>query len=330
MTICPSWCEDAKMLREAIVGSIVSGFVLLTGSNDGGTLVAAGLGTRPLLPITAVVILATCVSAVPIVLGTRVATTLADRLVPFGEAQGRTALACAVAASILVVLLLSRLRLPTSLTLALVGGIAGAGLGAGLEVSWAATGLVLMLAAAAPLVGAGLAATAIALVRRAGDRGPAARRLSLGHVLGFVASSIAYGANDGQKMFAVAAVMVSSPADPVRVGPAASLAIALGFAVGTLLGLRRHAPTVARGVLPVRPLQVVVAEMSTATAVIATGLVGAPVSATQTSLGALVGAGAAEGMRRVRWRMASQVGLAWMLTMPAAFAVGGALGWAAT
>ncbi|MEX0754524.1 MAG: inorganic phosphate transporter [Actinomycetota bacterium] len=312
---------------DVLVGALAVTFVVVNGSNDGAALVACGLSIRALAPGVAIALSALAVALVPAVVGTRVATTLADRMVSFGEQGGRAALASAVAASLLVVGVLIRLRLPTSMTVAIVGGIAGAGVGAGLEVGWGTIALVLGLAVAAPLLGFAIALAAMRLVQlRGATSAPAARRLRRGHIVGYCAQAVAYGVNDAQKMYAVTAVLFAASSDPVLARPLPSLAIAGGFAAGAVIGLPRQASTVATGVLALRPLQTVVGEFATEAAVIGTGLLGAPVSSTQTMLGALVGTGVSQGSRRVRWRIAAQLLVAWAITMPAAFVVGLALG----
>jgi len=127
-------------------------FTMLNGANDGGTLVAVGLTVRGISPIVAVVGLALAVAIVPVLIGTRVATTLTSRLVSLDGDAGRLALLTAVVSAVVVTAGLSWRGLPTSLTLALVGGIAGVGWGYALPVSWPFIGLVLLLAAVLGLI----------------------------------------------------------------------------------------------------------------------------------------------------------------------------------
>ena len=85
-------------------------------------------------------------------LTTAVAMTLSERLVDFEGDTGRIALLIAVTAAVVVIAVLGRLGLPTSLTLAIMGAIAGAGWGSGLRIAWATLGIVLALAAIAGLL----------------------------------------------------------------------------------------------------------------------------------------------------------------------------------
>ena len=87
------------------------------------------------------------------------------------------------------------------------------------------------------------------------------------------------------------------------------------------------AGTLATGVLIARPFHVVSAELSAGVAVLGSTALGAPVSMTQSVTGGLVGSGASEGLTRIRWKIALRVGVAWVVTLPAATAIAVAVGW---
>jgi inorganic phosphate transporter, PiT family len=312
---------------EAALLAVAALFAVLNGVNDGGTLVAMGLKVPALRPLAALLVLTAAVVTAPVVLGTAVATTLAERLVAFEGDTGQVALLAAIVAAVGVVAVLAQLSLPTSLTLALVGGITGAGWASGLPMSWTTVGFVLVMAAVAPAAGGVLAFWLTRLGRRLSA--PAAyRKVRRAHVVAFGLQCLAYGANDGQKMlavFAVAAGAASVTAVPLLLG-----VIGLLFLAGSILGLRRLSGTVATGLVPTRPASIVVAELASGTAVLASAGLGAPVSMTQAVAGGLVGTGVSEAYRRVRWKMALQVATAWALTLPTAFAVAAVTGAAAT
>lgn len=299
-------------------------FAVANGANDGGALVSVGLKLPYFKPWVAIGVLATAVAVVPLAIGTAVATTLATRLVTFTGARGQVALLAALVAAALVVVTLSRRGIPTSLTLAVVGGIAGAGAGSRLPVGWNSVALVVIVAATAPMLGMFLAYLATRLIGRRRSAGDVGRQLGRAHAVGFLLLCCAYAANDGQKMLAVFAVAFGTGgtvvADPVHL-----LVISGFFILGALMGLRRFGKRFASGVLAVRPINAVSAELSAAAAVLGSSALGAPVSMTQSVAGGLVGSGVSEGLRRVRWRVASGIVAAWVVTLPAAFLVAAAL-----
>jgi PiT family inorganic phosphate transporter len=298
-------------------------FALFNGVNDGGALLAAGLKVSSLRPVTAVVVLSLMVGIAPALFGSRVATTLADRLVHFTGDDGQVALLAAVAGATVVVITLSRSGVPTSLTLALLGGIVGAGLGGGLPVAWTWTSLVLLLAAAAPLAGLlgayGVARLWGALPLRTAIR----RQVRTAHRVGFGLQAIAYGTNDGQKMLAVFTIAV--PAAAAGEHPAARATVLIAtvvlFAAGMLLGARRYGGRLGLAVLPITPVNAATARLSSAAVVMSSAAVGAPVSMTQALVGGLVGSDLTLGGRRIRWFQVGGIAVAWIVTLPTAAAV---------
>ena len=299
-------------------------FALFAGANDGGSLLATSLKTTSLRPLTATVVLAATVGLVPLVFGTQVATTLADRLVTFDGSRNLAVLLVAVAGATLVVAALSRRGLPTSLTLALIGSIIGAGLGAGFAVAWPWVLGVLALAVAAPIVGLLGARIVTRLLAVPRARTALSRRLRRLHRIGFALLAFAYSANDGQKILAVL-VLASSAGDVdpqgVPAAPLTLLSASALFLVGALFGIRRYATRLGSAVLPVSPVHGVTAQLSAVAAVTGSAAAGMPVSMTQVIAGALVGSGLAESSRRVRWNQAVSIVGAWVLTVPAATAV---------
>jgi inorganic phosphate transporter, PiT family len=94
------------------------------------------------------------------------------------------------------------------------------------------------------------------------------------------------------------------------------------MALGTLLGGWRIVRTMGARITRLHPVQGFCAEAGgAATLFIATAL-GVPVSTTHTITGAIVGVGAARKVAAVRWNVASDVVIAWVLTMPAAALIG--------
>ncbi|GAA3243080.1 inorganic phosphate transporter [Actinocorallia longicatena] len=291
------------MLTVAIV------FALVTGANDGGALLTNGLKLAVPRVWVLLTTLTVCVVAVPAFLTTAVASTFTDRLVSFASP---VPVAVGVCSALAVVLVLTRAGRPTSLTLATVGGLTGAGIGAGLPVSYGWVGYVLAVGLAAPLAGGLLAAPVVRMLNLDGLRGA--------HVLGFLGQCLAYAANDGQKMLAVFLITAGSH---LWVTPL----IGLLFAIGALYGLPRTGALLGGRLLAVRPVHAVAAEVSSAGAVLGSAALGAPVSMTQSMAGGLIGAG---GAGRVRWEAASRLVLAWMLTLPGAVALAAVLTWSVT
>ncbi len=307
------------MIEQAVALVVVLTFALANGINDGGTIMAVCLRTALVRPWLRLLALVVVLAAAPAVLGSRVATTLAERLVVFEGAMGRMALLSAVLATLGVVWVLSAKGWPTSLTLGLIGALAGAGVAAGLPVSWGLLGLVLLVAAIAPALGLVGAVLLHHGARPLLGAVPAVRRALpwTGHLL----QSLAYGANDGQKMLAVLAVVAGTSATLPGVPLVWWGAVVAAFTGGTLIGIARIGPTMDVKILPLRTEQVAIATASGAGAVLGSAAVASPVSLIQAVSGGLVGAGVSVTPKRVRWAAVGQIVLAWAITLPAAFGV---------
>jgi PiT family inorganic phosphate transporter len=299
---------------------------LVYGSNAGATIAATSLRVHGARPWLAVVVLGLAIAVAPVVLGTAVATTVAHELVPSGgdPAADRAVFLAGVLAALVVTGALSRWGQPTSLTLALIAGIAGGGLGAGQAVEWAAIGRVLALVALAPFLGVAFAALLTRGSRRWHVSPGGVRRWHLGS---YAALCLAFGANDAQKLLAVVAVAVAPGSARVDAVWWQLVLCAGLFAVGTAVGLGRLERTVNRGILAVRGLDSVITQTTTAMVMLASSGAGSPVGMAQTLSGSLVGAGLARGRGKIRWEYAARVALAWVLTVPAAVAVATCVAW---
>jgi PiT family inorganic phosphate transporter len=297
-------------------------FALVCGANDGAALLALNLNDRFVRPLGALLVLSALVAVGPLLLGTGVATTFVRRLVSFEGDTGRSALLAAVLVSVIVIVVLQRQGLPTSLTLALTGGIVGVGLGSGLPIGWGSVVLTLAAGALAPFASGAIAFLGQRLLPLVPRRGGLHARLTLLRSAGFVLQCLAYSANDGQKMLAVLAVATGSVANRLQPGPLELIAIGVLFSLGTLVGIERFGTALGRGIAPPRPAQAAIAEISAAVAVFAGAALGAPVSMTQSTTAALVGAGASAAYRQVRWGQASRIVVAWVVTLPASVTLG--------
>lgn len=294
---------------------MILAFALVNGVNDGGTIVATGLRASRRYAWTRVVVLVVLLGATPLVT-TTVARTLAERLVMFEGEIGTTAVLVAVGACLAVVWVLSSAGVPTSLTLGLIGGLTGAGLTSGLPVDWTMIGVVLAIGVAAPVCG-----VVVALLLARGLLPLLGRRARRGlGVAGQALTSVAYGANDGQKLLAVAAVATGSSVTTGGVGWLLWAGMLAAFALGTLIGVVRIGPTVDTRVMPLHGDPVAVAQLAGAGSVLASAALASPVSLVQSVTAGLVGAGASVTARRVRWAVVVRMLLAWVVTLPASFA----------
>ncbi len=321
----------------AVVGLILVAlsFDYINGFHDAANSIATVVSTRVLSPAKAVIWAGFFNFAAAFLAGTAVAKTVGAGMVDLNVVTFAVIYAGLLGA-IAWDLITWYYGLPTSSSHALFGGYAGAavakaGFGAIIPSGWTKTIIFIVLSPLIGLiVGFGLM-TAIYWVLR---RFPPARvdhwfrRLQLVSAAGF---SLMHGANDAQKTMGIMAGalvtggylgMVNGQLPiPFWVELCAYTAISLG----TLTGGWRIIHTMGAKITKLQPQGGFAAETGAAVAIYAATVFGVGVSTTHTITGAIVGVGATRRLSAVRWGVARQIVWAWLLTIPAAAAIGSAL-----
>lgn len=306
------------------------GFDVTNGFHDSSNSIAAPVATGAMRPGQAVTVAAVFTLLGPVLAGTAVADTVGG-LITAGTDDILGILLAALLAAVTWNLLTWRFGLPSSSSHALVGGLVGAalvvgGVGAvnrgGFD-GWRPFGVVGVLVALAisPLLG-GLAGwlmerSARRALRRADRRvtGPVRR----GEWVTSATLAFAHGTNDAQKtMGLITLALVAAGAIPSFVVPLwVKLVCAVAMTVGTALGGWRIVRTLGRGIYRIRPLDGLASQGSATLVIGGAAALGAPVSTTHVVASSVVGVGAAQRFRHVRWPVAREILLAWVLTMPA-------------
>ena len=133
--------------------------------------------------------------------------------------------------------------------------------------------------------------------------------------------SLGHGGNDAQKTMGIIAVLLFSHGKlggEFHVPFWVVLSCQMAMGLGTLFGGWRIVHTMGSKITKLTPMQGFCAETGGAiTLFLATGL-GIPVSTTHTITGAIVGVGAARRVSAVRWNIAKNIVVAWVITMPMA------------
>lgn len=221
--------------------------------------------------------------------------------------------------------------LPSSSSHALIGGVVGAVLlaqGTGAVHGDALLSKLLIPALIAPTLAFVVAAIAILLAYRivgSLSPGPVTRGFKLGQIVSGGLLSLAHGTNDAQKTMGIITLALvangslGGDADtPTWVIVSAATAIALG----TYSGGWRIIKTMGTRIIKMDSAQGFAAQGSGAAVIMAASHFGFPLSTTHTISGAVMGAGAAKRLSAVRWGVAGNMVGAWVLTLPAAGAMG--------
>lgn len=325
------------MVALVVVVTLALCFDLTNGFHDAANSLAALVATRAARPTAALVLVGACHVAGPLLVGTAVADTIGG-VVEVATPDVLAVVGAAVTAAITWNLLTWWRGLPSSSTHALVGGLVGAaaatsGWGAVHWGGWAGvhvSGVVGALAALAvsPLLG-GLAGY---LLTTAGHRGlrRASSRMATpvrrGQWLAAGTLALSHGANDAQKTMGVVtlALLATGHLDVFAVPLWVKVAAAVSLTVGTGLGGWRIVRTVGRGIYRMSPLDALASQAGSAGVILAAAAVGAPVSTTHVVASSVVGVGVGRH-RHVRWRVAREMGSAWVVTLPVTGLLGAAL-----
>jgi inorganic phosphate transporter, PiT family len=306
-------------------------FDFTNGFHDTANSIATSVSTRALSP-RAAVLSAAVLNFIGAFFFLEVAATVAKDIVNPDAITLKIVLAGLVGA-ITWNLITWYLGLPSSSSHALIGGVAGsavAATGGFAVINWA--GLkdkVLIPSLLAPLLGfLGAAALMVLLLWIIRRRAPGTvnrifRRLQLVSG-GFVAFT--HGTNDAQKtMGIITLALISSghvSSDDFHVPTWVIVSAATAMAAGTYAGGWRIIRTLGTRVAKLQPPQGFAAQTTTAVILWLTARYGFPVSTTHTISGSVLGAGASTRLSAVRWGVAGNILLAWLLTIPCAGLVG--------
>ena len=322
------------MLLTVVALTLVAlAFDFINGFHDAANSIATVVSTRVLSPAKAVIWAAFFNFVAAFLFGTAVASTIGNGMIHL-ELNGQqvvtfTVLFSGLFGAILWDLITWYLRLPTSSSHALIGGYAGAAVAkAGLVViipqGWIKT---LVFIVVSPMIGMAcglLLMTAIYWLFRGTGPGRVDKWFRRLQLLSAGFFSLSHGANDAQKTMGIIAGILFAAGYIRRFYipfPVVLLAHA-AIALGTLAGGWRIIRTMGQRITKLQPVGGFAAETGAAIAVATATHFGIPVSTTHAITGAIVGVGSTKRLSAVRWGVAGQIVWAWILTIPAAAAIG--------
>ncbi len=318
---------DVALAFPLLVGLIAVAllFDFLNGLHDAANSIATIVSTRVLRPQYAVLWAAFFNFIAFLFFGLHVAQTLGTGIIDAGIVDPSVIFSALMGAIVWNVVTWI-FGIPSSSSHALVGGLLGAGLAkVGLSaVVWSG---VLKTAAAivlSPLIGFLLALLLVLIVswicRRATPFG-VDRTFRILQFASASLYSLGHGGNDAQKTMGIIALLLYSQGylgTEFHVPLWVVLSCHGAIALGTLSGGWRIVHTMGSRITRLNPMQGFCAETGGAITLFAATFAGVPVSTTHTITGAIVGVGAARRTSAVRWGVASNIVVAWVLTLPAA------------
>lgn len=306
------------------------GFAVINGFNDAANAIATVVGTRSLSPLRAV-IMAAIFNFAGAATGTAVALFIGTKILNL-EALDYHIMIAALATVIIWGGIATRFGLPISISHSFIAGLVGAAIAAaGPEfIIWGGFGTALSAVAIAPALGfAGGLSVMVGLMWLLRRKAPLRVEGIFSRLQIISAAFMAYshGKNDGQMPIGIMAMaLVIHTGNEFQVPFWVIALSATAISLGTAFGGWRVIKTVGIRITALRPVHGFAAMSSAATVVEIASSFGIPVSTTHCISSSIMGVGATKRLSAVRWGVAGNIVLAWILTFPICGIIGWVLG----
>jgi len=327
---------DVVFLLAVVSVIVILLFDLTNGFHDASNMIATVVASRAMTPVQAVLVVGTFHFVGPLLGGTAVANTI-GKFVDVSSLEvvvSLTIILCGLSGAIFWNVLTWWFGIPSSSSHALVGGLIGAvvfasgaqhvvwGFGQLLQGELTGVTKVILALIISPLIGfwVGFGLHRLMGFLLQGARPSMNRNLRRVQWLTAAGLSFSHGANDAQKsMGIITMVLVLSGYISEFVVPLwVVLSCAAMITLGTMLGGWRIVRTVGFGIYKVRPLHAVDAQLTSALVIFGASAIGAPVSTTHVVSSSIMGIGASERPKAVRWGKAQEIISTWLITIPGA------------
>ncbi len=319
---------DAAFLALIAIVVVALAFDYTNGFHDAANAIAVAVSTKALTPRAALG-LAAVMNLVGALISTKVAATVGAGIIdPPTGGGGLQVVFAALIGAIAWNLITWYFGLPSSSSHALIGGLVGAALAAQESVKWLGiVDKVVVPMVLSPLLGFGLGYLFMLFIlwsfRRANAH-KAHRGFRYAQIASSATMAFGHGTQDAQKTMGIItlALVTSGELDTFDVPLWVILASALAISAGTYAGGFRIMRTLGRRIIQLTPAGGFAAQSVASGILIATATVFAvPVSTTHVTTASIMGVGATRRLSAVRWGVAGNIVVAWVVTLPAAGAV---------
>lgn len=297
-------------------------FEFLNGIHDSSNIVATMISSRAFSPRVAMGVTALAHFIAPFIFGVAVATTIGQDIVA-AETISINVLIAALISAIIWNLLTWFLGIPSSSSHALIGGLIGAvSAGAGFNsIEFGGLEKIIIALFVSPIIGLilGYYFTKLIFFMARGATPKINWFFKRSQIITAIALALSHGTNDAQKTMGVITLgLVTAGVLPTFEVPMWVVAVsATSIALGTAVGGWRLIKTLGSKFYKIRPVHGFSIQMTSAFVIFGASIVGGPVSTTQVVSSAVMGVGAAERFSKVRWGVAKDIMVAWLVTLPA-------------
>ncbi len=304
-------------------------FDFINGFHDTANAIATSVSTRALKPRVAV-LMAAIMNFVGAITFVGVAKAVASGIVdPFslnafeGDVTGSVIILAALSSAITWNLVTWYFGIPSSSSHTLIGSIAGAAVAsAGFEII-NYTGFIKILQAliVSPIIAIVLGFIVMKIFKVIFQRSPlytTTKAFRITQIGTAALQSFTHGTNDAQKAMGIItmALIAANWQTTDEVQSWVRLACALAMGLGTSIGGYKIIKTVGGKIMKIRPINGVAADLSSASIIFGATLIALPVSTTHVISSAIMGVGAAQRVKGVKWGMARKIVITWFITLP--------------
>lgn len=304
-----------------ILLALALSFDFLNGFHDSANVVATMIASRALSPRAALLLAAIANLIGPLIFGVAVATTVGEELVAPESATIAVVMAALLSASCWNIATWW-FGIPSSSSHALAGGLVGSAVAFGGLSQVRPDGLIKVAAALfiSPILGfvVGWLILRLVLFLARGATPKINHTFNRLQLITATALALSHGTNDAQKTMGIITmglvILGFQPAFHVPWWVMLASATAIG--AGTATGGWRIIRTLGGKFYRIRPVHSVTSQLSSAAIILGASLLGGPVSTTHVVSSAIVGVGASERKSQVRWTHLTDIGIAWLITVP--------------
>ncbi len=309
-------------------------FDFLNGIHDSSNVVATMISSKAVSPRLALGMTSIANLVGPFIFGVAVAETLGNQVV-LSEEISILVIITALSSAILWNLLTWYLGFPSSSSHALVGGLIGSVV-IGSASHWQAIMLpglwkILLALLISPIIGLVIGYLVLRLLFiLSWNATPRVNRyFKHGQVITSLALALSHGTNDAQKTMGIIslALLTGGYLTKFEIPSWVKIICATMIAIGTAVGGWRLIRTLGGKFYRIRPVDGFASQLASAAVILSASLFGGPVSTTQVVSSSIMGVGAAERKNKVRWGVAQEIAMAWVLTIPSTALVAAGLYW---
>ena len=299
----------------------------LTGIQNSANVVATVIASRAMSPRVALIVSSLANFIGPFLFGVAVAETIGTDIVSQEAVTVPTAMA-ALLAAIFWNIITWWLGIPSSSSHAFIGGFVGSALmGYGINaIQIPGLTRVLLALLISPFLGFIFAYILMFIFLWIGrSLSPKVNQFFLkGQWITMITLGLSHGTNNAQKVMGILTFgLVAFGVLSEFVVPSWVVFVSAGaLALGTLFGGWRVIRTIGAGLYRIRALHAFSSQIASTSVILGAALLGGPISTTQVISSTVVGAGSAERINMIRWGLATQIAMAWLITLPATFFLG--------